>query len=76
MMGFAQQLNPSCVLASVNQYSGINRSFAACRGWYGSQCFEARKMLDTIIVASGVLTAFSLVFLSLFMHFGRDWNGR
>jgi hypothetical protein len=33
-------------------------------------------MLDTIVVASGIMTAVSIVFLSLFMHFGRDWNGR
>jgi hypothetical protein len=33
-------------------------------------------MLDTIIVASGIMTAVSLVFVSLFMHFGRDWNDR
>jgi hypothetical protein len=33
-------------------------------------------VLDTIIVASGIMTAVSLLFLSLFMHFGRDWNGR
>jgi hypothetical protein len=33
-------------------------------------------MLDTIIVASGIVTAISLIFISLFMRFGRDWNGR
>lgn len=33
-------------------------------------------MLDTIIVASGIMVAVSLVFTGLFMRFGRDWNGR
>jgi hypothetical protein len=33
-------------------------------------------MLDTIIVASGIIASISLIFVSLFMHFGRDWNSR
>jgi hypothetical protein len=31
-------------------------------------------MLETIIIASGVVTAFGLLFFGLFMRFGRDWN--
>jgi hypothetical protein len=31
-------------------------------------------MLDTILIASAILTAVSLIVVSLFMRFGRDWN--
>ncbi len=33
-------------------------------------------MFDTIIVASGILTAVFVIFVGLFVHFGRDWNRR
>jgi hypothetical protein len=33
-------------------------------------------MLDTIIITSGIMVAVSLIFMGLFMRFGRDWNGR
>ena len=33
-------------------------------------------MINTIIVASGIGTAFVLVFYGLYVRFGRAWNSR
>jgi hypothetical protein len=32
-------------------------------------------MLDTILIGSGIATATTLIFIGLFIRFGRGWNG-
>lgn len=32
-------------------------------------------MLDFVIIAIGITTAVGLIFVGLFMNFGRAWNG-
>jgi hypothetical protein len=60
---------------SVNQYPGSIDLLPSAAVDLDRNALR-QKMLDTIIVASGVMTAVSLIFVSLFMRFGRDWNGR
>ena len=65
-----------CKGGAVNQGPVIKFLFSLFHDWSFAQPSEARKMLNTVIISCAIIAAFGLLFFGLFMHFGRDWNGK